>query len=101
MLPFFDLDTDDLVALLQHKIQFCGTAALPVVEVIALGGQLLGHIVLGKCPHKGIPLAGEDRLLGDAGFHRQQSHVAHVELEGREIGIDSDGFKGLVDALAF
>ena len=63
MLPLFNLDTDDLVALLQHKIQFCGTAALPVVEVIALGGQLLGHIVLRNGTHEGIPFAREHRLL--------------------------------------
>ena len=81
MLPFFDLNADDLVALLQHKIQLCRTVAFPIVKVVTLGGQLLGHIVFCDSPHKGIALAGEHRLLRDPGFHRQQPHIPHVEFE--------------------
>ena len=81
VLALFDLDADDLIALLQDKVQLCGAAALPVVEVIALGGQLLGHIVLRNGPHEGIPLAGEHRLLRNPGLHGQQSHITHVEFE--------------------
>ena len=81
MFPFLDFNTDDLIAFLQHKIQFCCAAALPIVKVIAFGSKLLGHIVLCDSPHKGIALAGEHRLLREAGFHSQQTHIAHIELE--------------------
>lgn len=99
MLPFLNLNADDLVALLQDKIQFSSAATLPVVEVVSLGGQLLGHIVLRDGTHKSISLAGEHRLLRNSGLHGQQSHIAHVEFEGRQIRIDSDRLKGLTDPL--
>lgn len=63
LLPLLTPDADNLVILLPRKIQFRGTTALPIVEVIALGGQLLGSIVLRNGTYGGILLAGEHRLL--------------------------------------
>lgn len=101
MLPFLDLNANDLIAFSQHKIQFCRTAALPIVKVIVLGSQLLGHIVFRDSTHESIPIAGEHRLLRETGFHSQQAHIVHVELERRQVSINRDWLKGLIDALAF
>ena len=52
-----------------------------LISLGTFGSKLLGHIVFRDSPHKSIALAGEHRLLRETGFHSQQAHIAHIELE--------------------
>ena len=101
MLSFFDLNTNDLTALLQHKIQLRGAAALPIVQIIPLGGQLLSHIVLGKmcirdswspirnqldeCVRRCESVVQQKRIQADGALSALQKEYTELEYHLRQI----------------
>ena len=100
MRSLLDLNADNLIILLQHKVQFCCASALPIVKIISFGHKLLRHVVFCNGAHKGVPFPGKHRLLGNTRFHGQQTYITHIELKGRKISIDGDRLISLIDSLA-